>query len=137
MPKTLSLHIPPGAVWLREGVFERRVARKQFVGAFAAQRDAETVLVDTLGKQIGVEAWANHCRFECLHRVDDCVDKRKRCEAVRFNRHLAKIEAGLIGIMLGINVISRIAPDGNVSWHGGAEAARIMRDQRAVDAAAK
>ena len=41
--KTLFLHIASQRIALREDMFQRAIAREQFVGAFAAQSDAVAV----------------------------------------------------------------------------------------------
>ena len=51
--------------------------------------------------------------------------------------HLAQIEAGGVGVASGIDAIGRVAAGGNVARHLGAEAPRVMHDERAVDAAAE
>ena len=75
--------------------------------------------MNTLREEIGVKAWTNYRRFECFHGVDDRLDEGKRLGAMRFNGDFAQIEAGLLGIALGIDVIGRVAPNGNVAWHVG------------------
>ncbi len=93
--------------------------------------------MDALRQQIGVKARTNDRRLESLHGVDHRGDEGKRFGAMRLNGHLAQIEAGLLGIVLGKEIIGRAAADGDIARNFRAEAPRIVHDERAVDTAAE
>ncbi len=83
---------------------------------------------DRAADQIGLEGFGN---------VDDLVDGGEHLLALRIERHHAQVEAGLRRIIGGVAEVRRFRVADEIARRLRAVLARVMRDQRRVDAAAE
>ena len=129
--------MPAQFIALGKNMLERAIAGEQFVGAFAAQGDAETILMNPARDQIGVEAGADDRRLEGF----DALRPRSRAgtgfRGFAPRTPLRADRAWSDRHRLWHSGIGRIAAGDDIGGHLGPVAARIMRHQGAVDPAAE
>jgi hypothetical protein len=100
--------MPAFGIPFMECDLKRRIAAEQFVGAFAAQRHAETVSVHPFGNGKRAYRTANKVRLNRLADFDRAIDLIEHIIAVGIELDSPQIKAGSIRVLRGVSVIRAI-----------------------------
>ena len=131
--QVLAPHDLARRVIFREGDLERDIASEQLIGALAAEHDPQAILVNTPGQRRGAQAGAHHVGLEALNDRDDLADRRARIVA-DLEIDAAQVETRAISIVPRIDIVRRTRPPQEVARRLRPRLARVVGDQRAVDA---